>query len=112
MEYHITISTCRLYLKYLRNLAEKTDLGRLASPSLLRLMEEAMTLSGRKPNLNGKMSSEIWDLLEQVLEVRQLLVCFRDTIYFELKVLLILHATERVYNIRRAKKVWLLHCDG
>lgn len=61
-------SKARLYLKYLRNLAEKTDLGRLASPSLLRLMEEAMTLSGRKPNLNGKMSSEIWDLLEQVLE--------------------------------------------
>ncbi|XP_060214911.1 uncharacterized protein At1g26090, chloroplastic [Lycium barbarum] len=61
-------SKARLYLKYLRNVAEKTDLGRLASPSLLRLAEEAMTLSGRKLNLNGKMSSEIWDLLEQVLE--------------------------------------------
>lgn len=63
------ISTCRLYLKYLRNLAEKTDLGRLASPSLLRLAEEALTLSGSNLNLNGKMSSEIWDLLEQVLGV-------------------------------------------
>ncbi|XP_055809774.1 uncharacterized protein At1g26090, chloroplastic [Solanum dulcamara] len=61
-------SKARLYLKYLRNLAEKTDLGRLASPSLLRLVEEAMTLSGRNLNLNGKMSSEIWDILEQVLE--------------------------------------------
>ncbi|XP_016547215.1 uncharacterized protein At1g26090, chloroplastic isoform X2 [Capsicum annuum] len=60
-------SKARLYLKYLRNLAEKTDLGRLASPSLLRLAEEALTLSGSNLNLNGKMSSEIWDLLEQVL---------------------------------------------
>lgn len=61
-------SKARLYLKYLRNFAEKTDLGRLASPSLLRLAEEAMTLSGKNPNLNGKMSSEIWDLLDKVLE--------------------------------------------
>ncbi|KAK4357560.1 hypothetical protein RND71_023170 [Anisodus tanguticus] len=61
-------SKARLYLKYLRNAAEKTDLGRLASPSLMRLAEEAMTLSGRNPNLNGKMSSEIWDLQEQLLE--------------------------------------------
>nr|XP_016506058.1 PREDICTED: uncharacterized protein At1g26090, chloroplastic-like isoform X1 [Nicotiana tabacum]XP_016506059.1 PREDICTED: uncharacterized protein At1g26090, chloroplastic-like isoform X2 [Nicotiana tabacum] len=61
-------SKARLYLKYLRNVAEKTDLGRLASPSLLRLVDEAMTLSGRNLNLNGKTSSEIWDFLEQVLE--------------------------------------------
>lgn len=112
VEIHIIISTCRLYLKYLRNFAEKTDLGRLASPSLLRLAEEAMTLSGRNPNLNGKMSSEIWDLLEQVLEVCQLLICFQDAILFELKVLMILHAAERVFNICRTKKVWLLYCGG
>lgn len=59
----------RLYLKYLRSLAEKTDLGRVAGPSLLRLADEALTLSERGTNLNGKLSSEIWDYLEKALEV-------------------------------------------
>ncbi|KAL8549372.1 hypothetical protein ACS0TY_008270 [Phlomoides rotata] len=61
-------SKTRLYLKYLRSLAEKTDLGRLASPSLLRLVDDAVSLGGRGTNLNGRMSSEIWDYLEQTLE--------------------------------------------
>ncbi|KAM7459829.1 hypothetical protein LguiA_036188 [Lonicera macranthoides] len=61
-------SKARLYLKYLRNLAEKTDLGRLAGPSLLRLVDEGIGLSNKNSNLNGKMSSEIWDDLEQILE--------------------------------------------
>ncbi|XP_031098775.1 uncharacterized protein At1g26090, chloroplastic [Ipomoea triloba] len=61
-------SKARLYLKYLRKLAEKTDFGRLAGPSLLRFVDEAMSLSGRNSNLNGKMSSEIWDFLDQTLE--------------------------------------------
>lgn len=60
----------RLYLKYLRNFAEKTDLGRLAGPSLLRLVDEALSLSGSKYNLNGKMSTEMWDSLERILEVK------------------------------------------
>lgn len=59
----------RLYLKYLRNMAERTDIGRLVGPSLLRLVNEAMSLSTRGSNLNGKMSSEIWDILERALEV-------------------------------------------
>jgi len=59
-----------LQYMYLRNLAEKTDLGRLAGPSLLRLVDEALSLSGSKYNLNGKMSTEIWDSLERVLEVK------------------------------------------
>lgn len=63
----------RLYLKYLRKLAEKTDFGRLAGPSLLRFVDEAMSLSGRNSNLNGKMSSEIWDFLDQTLEVFRIL---------------------------------------
>lgn len=63
------IFLCRLYLKYLRNLAERTDLGRLAGPSLLRLAEEAISLSGRDSRLNGRMTPEIWDQLEQTLEV-------------------------------------------
>ncbi|XAR65379.1 hypothetical protein NMG60_11009486 [Bertholletia excelsa] len=61
-------SKVRLYLKYLRSLAEKTDIGRVAGPSLLRLADEAISLSGRGSNLNGKMSAEIWDDLEQTLE--------------------------------------------
>ncbi|KAI4313980.1 hypothetical protein L6164_026923 [Bauhinia variegata] len=58
----------RLYLKYLRNLAEKTDLGRLAGPSLLRLLDEAMSISGSRSYFNGKMSAEILDTLDQLLE--------------------------------------------
>ncbi|XP_051145641.1 uncharacterized protein At1g26090, chloroplastic [Andrographis paniculata] len=61
-------SKSRLYLKYLRSLAEKTDLGRVAGPSLLRLADETLNLSGSGANLNGKISSEMWDLLEQRLE--------------------------------------------
>lgn len=61
-------SKARLYLKYMRKLAEKTDFGRLAGPSLLRLVDEAFSLSKRSINLNGTLSSEIWDFLEQALE--------------------------------------------
>ncbi|XP_075480342.1 ATPase GET3D, chloroplastic isoform X2 [Primulina tabacum] len=61
-------SKTRLYLKYLRSLAEKTDLGRVTGPSLLRLADEALTFSERGTNLNGKLSSEIWDYLEKALE--------------------------------------------
>ncbi|KAL7110506.1 hypothetical protein ACP275_05G030000 [Erythranthe tilingii] len=60
-------SKSRLYLKYMRNLAEKTDLGRVASPSILRLVDDALSLSGRGNNLNGRTSSEIWDYLETTL---------------------------------------------
>ncbi|WCJ24629.1 P-loop containing nucleoside triphosphate hydrolases superfamily protein [Euphorbia peplus] len=61
-------SKARLYLKYLRNLAEKTDFGRLASPSLLKLVDETMNLSGTRSLLNEKTSSEIWGILETILE--------------------------------------------
>ncbi|XP_031287245.1 uncharacterized protein At1g26090, chloroplastic [Pistacia vera] len=61
-------SKARLYLKYLRNMAEKTDLGRLAGPSLLRLVDEALSISGRRRLLNGNMSAEIWDSMERMLE--------------------------------------------
>ncbi|KAG6757815.1 hypothetical protein POTOM_038141 [Populus tomentosa] len=50
-----------------RNLAEKTDLGRLAGPSLVSLVDEALSLSGSKYNLNRKTSAEIWDSLETML---------------------------------------------
>ncbi|KAK7275179.1 hypothetical protein RIF29_16288 [Crotalaria pallida] len=61
-----TSSKARLYLKYLRNLAEKTDIGRLAAPSLLRLVDEAMRISSSRSLFSG--SSEIWDTLDELLE--------------------------------------------
>ncbi|RVW65740.1 Uncharacterized protein, chloroplastic [Vitis vinifera] len=45
-----------------------TSRARLVGPSLLRLVDEAMSLSTRGSNRNGKMSSEIWDILERALE--------------------------------------------
>ncbi|KAJ8760492.1 hypothetical protein K2173_015159 [Erythroxylum novogranatense] len=61
-------SKARLYLRYIRNLAEKTDLGRLVTPSLLRLVDEAMNLTGAKAPLNGKLSAELWEILDKKLE--------------------------------------------
>lgn len=61
-------SKARLYLKYMRNMADKTDLGRLASPSFLRLVNEAVSSDGRGSSLNGKTSTEIWDTLDRTLE--------------------------------------------
>lgn len=63
-----TASNARLYVRYLRNIAEKTDFGRLAGPSLLRLVDEAAGLSGSSSSFNGKLSSEIWDSLQRVFE--------------------------------------------
>lgn len=69
-------------MKYLRNLAEKTDLGRLAGPSLLRLLDEAINLSGARYQLNGKMSTEIWEKLEKTLEVNVITTsCFSVSVY-------------------------------
>ncbi|WKA03807.1 hypothetical protein VitviT2T_021894 [Vitis vinifera] len=45
-----------------------TSRARLVGPSLSRLVDEAMSLSTRGSNLNGKMSSGIWDILEHALE--------------------------------------------
>ncbi|CAN0876529.1 Uncharacterized protein At1g26090, chloroplastic [Linum grandiflorum] len=61
-------SKTRLYLKYVRNMAEKTDLGRLATPSVLRLLDEALDLTDRRSFLNGPRGSELWDILENKLE--------------------------------------------
>uniref|UniRef100_A0A0A0KWD0 Anion-transporting ATPase-like domain-containing protein n=1 Tax=Cucumis sativus TaxID=3659 RepID=A0A0A0KWD0_CUCSA len=57
-----------LYLKYLRSIAEKTDLGRLATPSILRLVDEAMSISRPGSHLGGRTSTDIWETLEHVLE--------------------------------------------
>ncbi|KAK1423172.1 hypothetical protein QVD17_18467 [Tagetes erecta] len=58
----------RLYLKYMRLLAEKTDLGRLAGPSLLRLADEALNGGTISSGFNGQLSGEIWDKIEGLLE--------------------------------------------
>ncbi|KAL4569305.1 hypothetical protein LXL04_024941 [Taraxacum kok-saghyz] len=58
----------RLYIKYLRNLAEKTDLGRLAGPSVMRLVNEAFNAGSSTSGFNSQLSGEIWDKLENMLE--------------------------------------------
>ncbi|KAL6635004.1 hypothetical protein ACP70R_027675 [Stipagrostis hirtigluma subsp. patula] len=56
----------RSYLRYVRDLAEKTDIGRLASPSLLKLIYDAARPNGKTSE--GKLSAEIWSEVEQLLE--------------------------------------------
>ncbi|KAL9683297.1 hypothetical protein QQ045_015117 [Rhodiola kirilowii] len=55
-------SKARLYLKYIRQLADKTDFGRIAGPSLLRLVDESVGLTTQGS------SAEIWETLERSLE--------------------------------------------
>ena len=57
----------RSYLRYVRDLAEKTDIGRLASPSLLKLIYDAARPNGKTSE--GRLSTEIWKEIEQLLEV-------------------------------------------
>lgn len=58
----------RLYLKYLRQMAEKTDIGRVTAPSVLNLLEEAViTNSGYRTG--EKSSSELWETAEKALQV-------------------------------------------
>ncbi|KAG2660999.1 uncharacterized protein At1g26090, chloroplastic-like [Panicum virgatum] len=56
----------RSYLRYVRDLAEKTDIGRLASPSLLKLIYDAARPNGKTSE--GRLSTEIWNEIEQLLE--------------------------------------------
>lgn len=57
----------RSYLKYARSLAEKTDIGRLTAPSLLKLAYESIRLTDGSSD--GKTSAEIWEEIERILEV-------------------------------------------
>ncbi|CAD6249752.1 unnamed protein product [Miscanthus lutarioriparius] len=57
----------RSYLRYVRDLAEKTDMGRLASPSLLKLVYDSARPNGKTSE--GRLSTEIWNEIEQLLEV-------------------------------------------
>nr|CAB3447703.1 unnamed protein product [Digitaria exilis] len=56
----------RSYLRYVRDLAEKTDIGRLASPSLLKLIYDAARPYGKTSE--GRLSTELWNEIEQLLE--------------------------------------------
>ncbi|OWM75810.1 hypothetical protein CDL15_Pgr009454 [Punica granatum] len=60
-------SKARLYLKYFRSIAEKTDLGRLAGPSIIGLVDDAMSLTDSQSVLNSNTSTRIWDTLEEML---------------------------------------------
>jgi len=59
-----------------RNLAEKTDMGRLASPSLLKLVYDSARPSGKTSE--GRLSTEIWNEIEQLLDLD-----FPDLIYLK-----------------------------
>ncbi|XP_062222220.1 uncharacterized protein At1g26090, chloroplastic [Phragmites australis] len=56
----------RSYLRYVRDIAEKTDIGRLASPSILKLIYDAARPNGKTSE--GRLSTEIWNEIEQLLE--------------------------------------------
>ncbi|XP_020582586.1 uncharacterized protein At1g26090, chloroplastic isoform X2 [Phalaenopsis equestris] len=56
----------RWYLKYVRNIAEKTDIGRLTAPSFLRLVYESAAIN--PGSVEGKTSTAIWNEIEQILE--------------------------------------------
>ncbi|XP_068638711.1 uncharacterized protein At1g26090, chloroplastic [Aristolochia californica] len=57
----------RLYLKYLRNMAEKTDIGRLTAPSVIKLIDESLRLNGGSI-ASYKSSTELLSAAEQALE--------------------------------------------
>ncbi|KAK9750543.1 hypothetical protein RND81_02G204000 [Saponaria officinalis] len=61
-------NSARLYIKHLRSVAENTDIGRLVGPSLLRLVDDAVSSSGSSSALNGRFGAEIWDSLDKILE--------------------------------------------
>jgi arsenite-transporting ATPase len=50
-----------------RDLAEKTDMGRLASPSLLKLIYDSAKPNGKTSE--GRLSTDLWNEIEQLLEV-------------------------------------------
>ncbi|MQM14071.1 hypothetical protein Taro_047002 [Colocasia esculenta] len=56
----------RWHVKYIRNLAEKTDIDRLSAPSFVKLVQESISTNGR--SIDGKISADIWDDIEQSLQ--------------------------------------------
>lgn len=57
----------RWYLQRARGLAEKTDTGRVTSPSILRLLE-ASVVQEKGTDTTGRTIAELWDGADKVLE--------------------------------------------
>ncbi|KAH9320571.1 hypothetical protein KI387_015210, partial [Taxus chinensis] len=57
----------RWYIRYLPNLVEKTDIGRLALPSFLKLTVASLN-QDNKADFGGQTSAKIWDVAGNILE--------------------------------------------
>ncbi|MCO5555188.1 hypothetical protein L7F22_008731 [Adiantum nelumboides] len=57
----------RWYLQRARDLAEKTDTGRVTSPSILRLLETSATQDSGS-DTSGRSIAELWDGADKILE--------------------------------------------
>ncbi|KAH9296937.1 hypothetical protein KI387_028619 [Taxus chinensis] len=57
----------RWYMRYLRNLAEKTDTGRLTAPSFLKLTVASLNQDNIADS-GGQTSAKIWDAADSILE--------------------------------------------
>ncbi|KAH9291816.1 hypothetical protein KI387_042991, partial [Taxus chinensis] len=55
------------YIRYLPNLAEKTDIGRLTAPSFLKLTVASLN-QDNKADSGGQTSAKIWDVADNILE--------------------------------------------
>ncbi|KAL5207557.1 hypothetical protein ABZP36_031992 [Zizania latifolia] len=86
--------------RYVRDLAEKTDIGRLASPSLTRLIYDSARSNGKTSE--GRLSSELRNETEQLLQ--RISVWFADPSKF---------ACFLIMDPRRSVSLSLyqLHCD-
>ncbi|URE12833.1 Anion-transporting ATPase [Musa troglodytarum] len=94
-----TTDRARWYLKYMRNMAEKTDIGRLTAPSLLKLAYESIRLYGG--SIEDKTSVEIWDDIERVLEKTS--VSFADSSKFGCYLVM---DTSRSTSVDAALRYW------
>ena len=57
----------RWYMRYLRKLAEKIDIGRVIAPSFIKLVEASLKLDNTV-DFGWKTTAEIWDVADNILE--------------------------------------------
>ncbi|KAH7421067.1 hypothetical protein KP509_13G039000 [Ceratopteris richardii] len=104
----------RWYLQRARDLAEKTDTGRVTSPTILRLLETSV-MQGSSGDNSGRTITELWDGADKVLEVilalLRELTCF-PPFHLSLKHNISYLCAEDFSNIHGFKKVFLLSSDG
>ena len=62
------ILNLRWYLQRVKDLAEKTDTGRVTAPSILRLLETSL-MQESGSDTSGRSIAELWDGADKVLEV-------------------------------------------